>query len=101
MQILNMVRGRAGQSKHVKIKRSVKGKEKWPDFRVDEGRIYTIKVSNQSQYSNNKSKAYRLEQNKRDRRRQRKQKLNEQASKILPQHLFNQCSNVIHATLTN
>lgn len=76
MQILNMVRGRVGQSKHVKIKRSVKGKEKWPDFSLDERGIYTIKVSNQSQYSNNESKAYRLEQNKRDGRRQRKQKIN-------------------------
>lgn len=51
-----MVRGRVGQSKHVKIKRSVKGREKWPDFSVDEGRINTMKVSNKRQYSNNESK---------------------------------------------
>lgn len=61
-----MVRGRVGQSKHVKIKRSVKGGEKWPDFSADEGRINTMKVSNKSQYSNNESKTQRLVQNKRN-----------------------------------
>lgn len=45
MWIITMVTGGVGQSKHVTIERSMKGREEWLGFRVQKGRIYTMKVS--------------------------------------------------------